>query len=156
MHPRRQESTDLALGVIIMNIAVRDTIRAKAVRYEAGDRDTRPWGTWEVLATGPDYALKRITVLPGQRLSLQYHHHRAEHWTIVSGQAEVEIDGAVVPCGGGEHVYIPLRAAHRIRNIGAEPLVFIEVQVGQHLDELDIVRIEDDYGRAPEQLAGAA
>jgi mannose-6-phosphate isomerase-like protein (cupin superfamily) len=126
---------------------------SRGVRYAAGERDKRPWGTWEVLATGPEYALKRITVLPGQRLSLQYHNHRSEHWTIVSGEAEVEINGALLRRIGGEHVHIPLRAAHRIRNTGNQALVFIEVQVGQHLDELDIIRLEDDYGRAAEKAA---
>lgn len=119
-----------------------------AVRYNPGDSDTRPWGKWEVLATGASYALKRITVTPGQRLSLQYHHHRAEHWTMVEGAAEVEIDGKTLPLSAGEHVYIPLGAHHRIRNPGDVDLVFIEVQVGDNLDENDIVRVVDDYGRS--------
>jgi mannose-6-phosphate isomerase len=134
-------------------ITIRGDIAGSGVRYAAGERDNRPWGTWEVLATGPEYALKRITVLPGQRLSLQYHNHRSEHWTIVSGEAEVEINGVLLRRIGGEHVHIPLRAAHRIRNTGNQPLVFIEVQVGQHLDELDIIRLDDDYGRAAEKAA---
>ena len=117
------------------------------VRYAVGDCDTRPWGRWEVVATGDRYTVKRITVLPGQRLSLQYHHHRSEHWTMVEGEAEVEIDGAVHRLGFGEHVHIPLGAKHRIRNGGAAPLVFVEVQVGELLDENDIVRVSDDYGR---------
>jgi mannose-6-phosphate isomerase-like protein (cupin superfamily) len=83
------------------------------VRYAVGDCDTRPWGRWEVVATGDRYTVKRITVLPGQRLSLQYHHHRSEHWTMVEGEAEVEIDGAVHRLGFGEHVHIPLGAKHR-------------------------------------------
>jgi mannose-6-phosphate isomerase-like protein (cupin superfamily) len=136
-----------------MNVAVRSNLFGSSVRYEAGDCETRPWGTWEVLATGPEYALKRITVLPGQRLSLQYHNYRSEHWTIVTGEAEVEIDGILFRCGAGEHVHIPLRAKHRIRNIGTEVLVFIEVQVGKHLDELDIIRLDDDYGRGNDVAA---
>ena len=117
------------------------------VRYAVGERDTRPWGTWEVLATGVGYTLKRIVVNPGQRLSLQYHEFRAEHWTVVQGTAEAEIDGVVhrVPAGG--HVHVPLRAPHRIRNLGEGPLVVIEVQTGEYLDEHDIIRIADDYGR---------
>ena len=95
-------------------------------------------------------------VLPGQRLSLQYHHHRAEQWTMVEGSAEVEIDGAVRAVAAGEHVHIPLGATHRIRNVGAEPLVFIEVQVGDVLDEDDIVRLEDDYGRHPAAMSAAS
>jgi mannose-6-phosphate isomerase len=117
------------------------------VRYAVGERDTRPWGTWEVLATGVGYTLKRIVVNPGQRLSLQYHEFRSEHWTVVQGTAEAEIDGVVhrVPAGG--HVHVPLRAPHRIRNLGEGPLVVIEVQTGEYLDEHDITRIADDYGR---------
>ena len=132
-----------------MNMVVKSTAleAASAVRYVPGERDQRPWGSWEVLATGPEYTLKRIVVLPGHRLSLQYHHHRAEHWTIVAGEGEVEIDGAVIVVSHGRHVHIPKGAQHRIRNTGEDVLVFIEVQVGQLLCELDIVRVTDDYGR---------
>ena len=93
------------------------------------------------------YTLKRIVVNPGQRLSLQYHEFRAEHWTVVQGTAEAEVDGVVhrVPAGG--HVHVPLRAPHRIRNLGEGPLVVIEVQTGEYLDEHDITRIADHYGR---------
>jgi len=118
------------------------------VRYSVGERDDRPWGSWEVLATGDRYTLKRIVVLPGQRLSLQYHHHRAEHWTIVEGIGEVELDGALLTLGHGEHVHVAVGARHRIRNPGVVPLTFIEVQVGEVLDENDIVRVVDDYGRS--------
>lgn len=120
---------------------------AAIVRYTVGESDTRPWGRWEVIATGERYTAKRITVLPGQRLSLQYHHHRQEHWTMVEGLAEVEIDGAIVQLGFAGHVHIPLGAVHRIRNPGPETLVFVEVQLGDLLDENDIVRVSDDYGR---------
>lgn len=122
-------------------------ILAPAVRYAVGEHDDRPWGNWEVLATGPRYILKRIIVLPLQRLSLQYHHHRAEHWTIVEGRGEVTLDHELMIVGHGEHVHIPIGAHHRIRNPGDAPLTFIEVQVGDVLDENDIVRIVDDYGR---------
>lgn len=117
------------------------------VRYEVGESDTRPWGRWEVIGTGERYTVKRITVLPGQRLSLQYHHHRSEHWMVVDGAAEVELDGVTHRLGFGEHVFIPLGAKHRVRNGGDAPLVFVEVQVGDLLDENDIVRVSDDYGR---------
>ncbi len=117
------------------------------VRYEVGESDTRPWGRWEVIGTGERYTVKRITVLPGQRLSLQYHHHRSEHWMVVDGAAEVELDGVNHRLGFGEHVFIPLGAKHRVRNGGDAPLVFVEVQVGDLLDENDIVRVSDDYGR---------
>lgn len=117
------------------------------VRYLAGDSDTRPWGKWEVLAVGEKYASKRITVNPGERLSLQYHHHREEHWTIVQGEAEVEVDNVIYRLTGGKHIFIPLGAKHRIKNVGQNNLVFIEVQYGENLDEDDIVRVSDDYGR---------
>lgn len=133
-----------------MNQAVLSHVRSDAsvVRYATGERDSRPWGTWEVLATGPNYTLKRIEVRTGQRLSLQYHEFRSEHWTIVGGQAEIEVDGETRLLEAGEHVFIPLRAPHRIKNIGYSLLTFIEVQTGTVLDEADIVRIVDDYGRS--------
>jgi len=133
-----------------MNQAVLSPVptRGNVVRYAPGERDQRPWGTWEVLAVGSGYTLKRIEVFAGQRLSLQYHEFRSEHWTIVEGRAEVEIDGRVRRVEAGDHVFIPLRAAHRIRNVGPGRLTFIEVQTGEVLDEDDIVRLVDDYGRA--------
>ncbi len=118
-----------------------------AVRYAVGDRDDRPWGRWEVLATGETYACKRITVKPGGKLSLQLHHHRKEHWTIVEGQAVVTCGDVQRDVGPGSHVFIPLQAQHRIENPGNVDVVFIEVQQGDDLDENDIVRIEDVYGR---------
>ncbi|APO88542.1 mannose-1-phosphate guanylyltransferase/mannose-6-phosphate isomerase [Marivivens sp. JLT3646] len=108
----------------------------------------RPWGTYTSLKKEePGYQVKRITVSPGQRLSLQYHHHRAEHWTVVKGKATVEVDGVEFDLGPGEHKYIPLGARHRLTNWGEEEMVLIEVQVGDYLGEDDIVRLEDIYGR---------
>lgn len=121
--------------------------QAPAVRYAVGEQDTRPWGHWEVIATGDAHVVKRITVSPGQRLSLQYHHHRSEHWTVVEGTAEATVDGAVHVLRYGEHVHIAKGAKHRIANPGPDRLVFVEVQVGETLDENDIVRVSDDYGR---------
>lgn len=133
------------MNMVVTSTALRS--ESTVVRYSPGERDQRPWGTWEVLATGPRYTLKRIVVNSGQRLSLQYHNHRSEHWTIVAGHAEVEIDGELTYLASGEHIHIPLRAQHRIRNVGDTDLVFVEVQVGELLDEMDIVRVVDDYGR---------
>jgi len=130
-----------------MSVLNTDHCSASHIRYAEGERDSRPWGTWEVLAIGDRYTVKRIKVLPGQRLSLQYHQHRAEHWTIVQGFAEVELDDVVHQMSAGKHVHIPVGALHRVRALGSEPLVFLEVQVGEILDETDIVRISDDYGR---------
>ncbi len=117
------------------------------VRYAVGESATRPWGSWEVLATGEGYTLKRIVVNPGQRLSLQYHRFRAEHWTVVQGVAEAQINNRLSALTAGESVYVPLGAHHRLRNISDTPLVMIEVQTGVYLDEGDIIRIDDDYAR---------
>lgn len=93
------------------------------------------------------HKVKRITVRPGKRLSLQYHRKRAEHWIVVSGTGLVTVDGRELGLGPGESVDIPRQAPHRIENIGDEPLVFIEIQQGEYFGEDDIVRIEDDFGR---------
>ncbi len=117
------------------------------VNYHVGDADDRPWGRWEVIATGKDYVCKRITVVPGGKLSLQLHHHREEHWTIVQGNALVTIGDRQQPVGPNTHVFIPLETAHRIENNDETDVVFIEVQQGDELDEDDIVRLDDIYGR---------
>lgn len=109
---------------------------------------SRPWGTYTTLKEEPGYKVKRITVAPGQRLSLQYHHHRAEHWTVVSGRALVQVDNDECDLGPGEYKYIPLGATHRLTNWGDEEMVLIEVQIGDYLGEDDIVRVEDIYGRS--------
>lgn len=111
--------------------------------------DRRPWGHFEVLSDAPDHKVKRIVVFPGQRLSLQRHRHRSEHWHIVKGKAVVTLDGRQIELQAGESVDIPLGTAHRIANVGSEDLVFIEVQRGDYLGEDDIERLEDDYGRVP-------
>ena len=116
-------------------------------RYSRGEAGERPWGRWLVLETGDGFCVKRIEVEPGQRLSLQFHHHRSEDWIIVGGQGLVECDAETIEVSAGDRVRIPLRSHHRIRNMGEKVLVFIEVQHGALLDENDIVRIEDDYGR---------
>lgn len=115
---------------------------------EAGAAERRPWGAFVVLDDGPAAKVKRITVLPGQRLSYQLHHHRAEIWTVVDGTATVTIDGIDHTVRAGEVIAIPTGTAHRVRNDGGAPLVFIEVQTGSYFGEDDIVRLEDDYGRA--------
>lgn len=119
----------------------------RIVAYRLGEAATRPWGTWAVLDVGDGFIVKRVTVEPGQRLSLQYHHHRAEDWTIVSGEGVVELDAKPIQVSAGSHVHIPTRATHRIANTGTVTLMFIEIQRGAVLDENDIVRLSDDYGR---------
>ena len=115
--------------------------------YLVGQHDQRPWGTWEIIAVGPHYAVKRIVVRPGQRLSLQRHRFRGEHWLVVAGEGRVTRDAEMLNVGFGEHVAIGRGNVHRVENPGTEDLVFIEVQHGERLEESDIERIEDDYGR---------
>lgn len=109
--------------------------------------EERPWGNFTVLEEGENYKVKKFTVLPKHRLSLQYHNKRSEHWTIVAGKALVTRDHEVFEAQAGQTVYIPLRAIHRIENIGTEPVIVIEVQYGSYVGEDDIVRLEDDYRR---------
>ncbi len=117
-------------------------------RSLAGSRfEPRPWGGYTVLADGDDCKVKRMTVDPGQRLSYQSHARRAEHWVVVSGIATVTLDGTDIDLGPGQAIDIPLHAAHRVANQGADELVFIEVQMGDYFGEDDIVRYSDDYGR---------
>ena len=108
----------------------------------------RPWGTYEVLTESDGYKVKRISVAPGGRLSLQSHQHRAEHWVVVTGIATVTLGKNVQRVGVNEHVHIPLRAKHRLENDTNAPMVLIEVQSGSYLGEDDIIPYEDIYGRS--------
>jgi mannose-6-phosphate isomerase len=110
--------------------------------------DRRPWGTFTVLDEGEDFKVKRIEVLPGKRLSYQKHSQRAEHWVVVQGTAKVTLDGRDITIETGQAIDIAIGAAHRVENPGAVPLLFIEVQRGNYLGEDDIVRLQDDFGRA--------
>ncbi len=112
------------------------------------EHDERPWGCYDVLDDADTHKVKRITVMPGKRLSYQRHERRAEHWYIVLGEARVTLDGDIVDLAAGEAIDIGRGAAHRIENPGAEPLVFIEVQSGTYFGEDDIERLEDDFGRS--------
>lgn len=107
----------------------------------------RPWGTYTILEENPGYKVKQITVRPGAKLSLQYHHHRSEHWIVVSGIATITIDDRVFELKQNESTYIPKEAKHRLWNNHKENLVLIEAQVGSYLGEDDIVRLQDDYKR---------
>jgi mannose-1-phosphate guanylyltransferase / mannose-6-phosphate isomerase len=135
---------------------VKDLVAAIQSRPEAvfGDfvRHYRPWGHYQSLDQGPRHQVKRIVVEPGQRLSLQNHAHRAEHWTVVDGVAEITVGPElgkleVLTVRPGEHVHIPTGHIHRMANRGGKPMTLIEVQSGEYLGEDDIVRFEDDYGR---------
>ena len=112
------------------------------------ESDQRPWGAWQVLDEGRGYKVKRIEVHPGARLSYQTHEHRAEHWTVVQGTATCTLDGETFEVKSGRSVEVALGTPHRIANLHDEPLVVIEVQLGDYTGEDDIVRLDDDYGRA--------
>ncbi|MBQ9235257.1 MAG: phosphomannose isomerase type II C-terminal cupin domain [Alphaproteobacteria bacterium] len=118
-----------------------------ATLYQKGTSDTRPWGTWEVLETSDNCCVKKICVLPHSQLSLQLHHHRAEHWIITSGRGVVTLGEDKREVKNDTAVYIPKETKHRIQNDTDDMLVFIEVQTGDYLDENDIERFEDVYGR---------
>lgn len=119
-----------------------------ATKYVKGDHDTRPWGTWEVLEAGEHFCVKKIVVNPQAILSLQLHHFRAEHWIIVEGEAMVVLGDDTLFRHANDSIYIPVNTKHRIKNNSMDkPLVFVEVQTGENLDENDIVRFEDNYGR---------
>ncbi|MDQ1118522.1 MULTISPECIES: mannose-1-phosphate guanylyltransferase/mannose-6-phosphate isomerase [Pseudoxanthomonas] len=107
----------------------------------------RPWGAYDSIDMGARFQVKRITVNPGATLSLQMHHHRAEHWIVVSGTAEVTRGDEVILLTENQSTYIPLGVTHRLKNPGRLPLELIEVQSGSYLGEDDIVRFEDQYGR---------
>lgn len=108
----------------------------------------RPWGSYQSVDNGARHQVKRIVVKPGGRLSLQKHHHRAEHWIVVRGAARVTVDETVKTVHENESIYIPMGAVHRLENPGKIMLELIEVQTGSYLGEDDIIRIEDDYQRS--------
>jgi mannose-6-phosphate isomerase-like protein (cupin superfamily) len=108
---------------------------------------TRPWGNWTVLNDGAGFKVKLIEVLPGHRMSLQYHYNRSEHWVVVAGKARIVIGQQRYDMHLMQSVLIPARTIHRIENPYSETLQIVEVQRGDRLDEDDIVRIEDDYQR---------
>ena len=107
----------------------------------------RPWGSYSTLKKEDSYQVKRLTVAPGHKLSLQYHHKRSEHWVVTHGKAIVQIGDEEFETNTGEYRYIPVGEKHRLMNVGEEELVLIEIQVGDYFGEDDIVRIDDIYGR---------
>ncbi len=128
---------------IVAQLKARDHESYKLHRTVA-----RPWGTYTVMETGPRFKIKRIVVKPEASLSLQLHHHRSEHWIVVSGMAKVVNGDREIYVGTNESTYIPAGHMHRVENPGIIDLVMIEVQSGEYLGEDDIVRFEDRYGRS--------
>ena len=134
---RAQEVKDIVAGL-------KDEKRGEV---EVHRKVYRPWGAYETVDTEDRFQVKRITVNPGQSLSLQMHRHRAEHWVVVRGRAQITRGEDTFELGENESTYIPAGTRHRLENPGTEPLELIEVQSGAYLGEDDIVRFEDAYGR---------
>jgi mannose-1-phosphate guanylyltransferase/mannose-1-phosphate guanylyltransferase/mannose-6-phosphate isomerase len=143
-------------AVLVVPRARAQDVRRLVDRMRAADRPEatqhrrvyRPWGHYEGLILGERFQVKKIQVRPGQKLSLQKHFHRAEHWVVVNGTAIVQRDTESILLRENESIYLPLGCVHRLENPGMIPLTLIEVQSGSYLGEDDIVRIEDTYGRA--------
>ncbi len=129
-----------------MPLNLQDRI-ANLFKRLAGKRGDRPWGFYLVLFVDHGYKVKKFVVHPGQRLSLQRHTKRAEHWHVVQGEAVVTRDNEEIRMAPGDDLSIPLGAVHRVRNAGKIDLVVIEIQTGDYVGEDDIERIEDDYNR---------
>lgn len=140
--------------------SVRDVVAALRAQgsslVEAHVVVRRPWGSYTVLEEGPAYKIKRIAVSPGARLSLQMHHHRSEHWVVIAGTAEVQIGERTVLLTENQSVDIPKTTLHRLSNPGKVPVEIIEIQSGPYLEEDDIVRFDDVYGRRMGAAGGAA
>jgi mannose-1-phosphate guanylyltransferase/mannose-6-phosphate isomerase len=148
---------DTADAVLVAAKDKAEQVKAVVDRLQSASRPefadhrkvSRPWGTFEGIDRGDRYQVKRITLKPGAQLSLQYHHHRAEHWIVVKGTAKVTRNDETFLLRENESTYIPLGAVHRLENPGKTDLELIEVQSGAYLGEDDIVRVEDVYGREP-------
>jgi len=146
-------------ALLVVDAAHAEAVKEVVARLEALDasqavqhrRVARPWGWYEGVNAGPRHQVKCIMVKPGASLSLQMHHHRAEHWVVVSGTAEVTNGDKVLVLSENQSTFIPLGQVHRLANPGKVPLEIIEVQSGSYLGEDDIVRFEDNYGRNQER-----
>lgn len=147
---------DTADAVLVADKSAAQDVAKVVKRLEAEGRDEcrihrkvhRPWGSYDVVHSGDGFGIKLIAVDPGQSLSLQMHHHRAEHWTVVRGTARVTRGAKTFTLAENESTFIPPRVTHRLENPGPAPLELVEVQTGPYLGEDDIVRFEDSYGRA--------
>ena len=146
---------DTTDALLVCNNRETEQVKHLVNRYKAGNDPVtkfhrqvhRPWGSYTVLEDGTVYKIKRVTVKPGEKLSLQLHHHRSEHWVVVRGTAEVELNGETRFLRKGESTFVRSGTKHRLKNPGLIPLEVIEVQLGDYLEEDDIVRFDDEYGR---------
>lgn len=132
------------VGALVKGLKADETTRGLTEIHKTA---YRPWGGYSSVLMGERFQVKRLFVQPGKKLSLQKHYHRAEHWVVVSGTAEVTVDGQVTTLAENESIYLPLGCTHRLANPGKILLELIEVQTGSYLGEDDIVRIEDEFGR---------
>jgi len=123
------------------------SLNSESLNGHHGPTVERPWGSFTTLEEGRGYKIKRIEVNPGHRLSLQMHHHRSEHWIVVSGTAKVTCGDQETMISTNQSTYVPKCTAHRLENPGIIPLIIIEVQNGEYLGEDDITRFQDDYAR---------
>ena len=127
--------------------------KQQSSEYKEHQEVCRPWGKYERIGLGDRYQVKKITVNPKAKLSIQFHHHRSEHWIVVKGTAKVFRGKDIFTLTESESTYIPLGEVHSLENPGEIPLELIEVQSGAYLGEDDIVRLEDRYGRIPSKKA---
>lgn len=142
---------DHAQDVKLLVDRIKQDARTEATNHR---KVYRPWGAYDSIDNGSRYQVKRITVSPGQKLSVQMHHHRAEHWIVVTGTAKVSLGDKQILLTENQSTYIPVGVVHALENPGKIPLEMIEVQSGGYLGEDDIVRFEDRYGRTVEALTG--
>ncbi len=153
---------ETADAVLVTRRSKSQDVRRIAERLKAEGREEhathrvhhRPWGRFETIGAGPGHQVKRLVVKPGAGISLQRHHHRAEHWVVVAGTAKVTLDGQVRMLAVNESISVPLGAVHRLENPGETPLEVIEVQTGDYLGEDDIERLEDRYNRLASEDEG--
>ncbi|MFO1106423.1 MAG: mannose-1-phosphate guanylyltransferase/mannose-6-phosphate isomerase [Amaricoccus sp.] len=142
-------------ALLVADLDRAQEVKALVAQLEADGRPEshtparvhRPWGWYQTMDLGDRFRVKRIQVIPGKKLSLQKHHHRAEHWVVVRGTAEVTRDHEVITVRENESIYLPLGCVHRLANPGKIPVELVEVQTGAYLEEDDIIRVEDDFGR---------
>ena len=130
---------------------MKDSRYQNLIKSTSSDDSIRPWGYYTILEEGPQYKIKRIHVNPKQKLSVQMHHHRSEHWVLVKGTAIITKGEKEFSLTKGKHTYIPKMMIHALENLADEPLELIEVQIGDYLGEDDIVRFSDRYGRVQEK-----
>jgi mannose-6-phosphate isomerase len=140
-----KNATMVKIAAASTNIST--AVNEPAARSVIAYTEIRPWGAFTTLEEGKDYKIKRIEVNPGHRLSLQMHHHRSEHWIVVSGTAKVVCGDKEEILQPNQSTYVPQCTPHRLENPGVIKLILIEVQNGEYLGEDDIVRFQDDYAR---------